>query len=143
MSESFLICTNGQESTWPAIQYGAWMAAALQSTITLLGAAEHLPSSPIDEKHPLEPIFSRAVELFDQEGLEYRLEVQNGEAEQIITREARKHEGVVVLGPLSRPPLRRLLAGRSIRRLLSEIASPILYVPRACLPLRRMLVCLG
>ncbi len=143
MSESFLICTNGQATTWPAIEYGAWMATALQSPVTLLGVAERLPSSSIDEKHPLEPIFSRAVELFEQKGLEYTLEVQNGDAEQVIPREARKREGLVVLGPLSRPPLRRLLSGRSIRRLLSEIASPILYVPQACLPLKRMLVCLG
>ena len=143
MAETFLICTNGQETTWPAIEYGAWMAAALQSPVMLLGVAEHLPSSPIDAKHPLEGIFSRAVELFEQKGLTYTLEVQNGDAEQVIPREARKRGGLVVLGRLSRPPLRRWLAGRSIRRLLSEISSPILYVPRACLPLKRMLVCLG
>ncbi len=129
MSETFLICTNGQSTTWPAIEYGAWMATALQSPVTLLGIAEHLPSSPIDEKHPLEPIFSRALELFEQKGLKYTLEVQNGDAEQVIPREAGKRDGLVVLGPLSRPPLRRLLAGRSIRRLLSDLASPILYVP--------------
>jgi len=143
MGETFLICTNGQETTWPAIEYGAWMAAALHSPVSLLGVAEHLPSSTIDEKHPLESIFSRAVELFEQKGLTYTLEVQNGEAEQVIPREARKHESLVVLGRLSRPPLRRLLAGRSIRWLLSEIVSPVLYVPRACLPLKKMLVCLG
>ncbi len=143
MGEPFLICTNGQESTWAAIEYGAWMAAALDSPVTLLGVAEHLPSSPIDEKYPLESIFSRAVELFEQKGLKYTLEVQNGDAEQVIPREARKHASLVVTGRLARPPLRRLLAGRSIRRLLSEIASPILYVPQACLPLKKMLVCLG
>jgi nucleotide-binding universal stress UspA family protein len=143
MAETFLICTNGQESTWPAIEYGAWMAAALQAPVTLLGITEHLPSSPIDEKHPLESIFSRAVELFEQKGLVYTLEVQNGDAEQVIPREARKQDGVVVLGRLARPPLRRFIEGRSIRRLLSDITSPILYVPRACLPLQKMLVCLG
>src|SRR5512143_3095541 len=143
MGETFLICTNGQETTWPAIEYGAWMAGALQSPITLLGVAERLSSSPIDDKYPLESIFSRAVELFEQNGLRYTLEVQNGDAEQVIPREARKRQALVVLGRLSRPPLRRLLAGRSIRRLLSEIVSPVLYVPQACLPLKRMLVCLG
>src|SRR5512138_563107 len=143
MAESFMICTNGQETTWAAIEYGAWMAAALQSPVMLLGVAERLSSSRIDEKHPLEAIFSRAVELFEQKGLQYALEVQNGDAEQVIPREALKRDSLVVLGRLSRSPLRRWLAGRSIRRLLSEIASPVLYVPRACLPLNRMLVCLG
>ena len=34
-------------------------------------------------------------------------------------------------GRLARPPLRRFLSGRSIRHLLAEIPTPILYVPRA------------
>src|SRR5512140_2378931 len=143
MGETFLICTNGQESTWPAIEYGAWMAAALQSTVTLLGVAEHLSGSSIDAQYPLEAIFSRAAALFEEKQLAYTLEVQNGDAEQVIPREARKRGGLVVLGRLARPPLRRWLAGRSIRRLISEIAAPVLYVPQACLPLKKMLICLG
>ncbi|MGE5074208.1 MAG: universal stress protein [Anaerolineae bacterium] len=143
MSERLLICTNGQSTTCPAIEYGAWMAASVHAPVTLLGIAEHLPSAPIDGKYPLEDIFSRAVELFEQKGVEYTLDVQNGEAESVIPREARKIEGIVVLGRLARPPLKRLLSGRSIRRLLSDIPSPIVYVPQACLPLKRMLVCLG
>lgn len=143
MGEPLLICTNGQPTTWPAVEYGAWMAAAVDSPVTLLGIAERLPSAPIDSKHPLEDIFGRAVELFEQKGVKYSLEVENGIAENVIPRKARKLQGIVVLSRLSRPPLRRFFAGRSIRRLLSDIASPILYVPQACLPLRRMLVCLG
>jgi nucleotide-binding universal stress UspA family protein len=44
---------------------------------------------------------------------------------------------------LGRPLLKRLLVGRSIRNLLEAVPTPVLYVPRARLPLRKMLICLG
>lgn len=143
MGNDFLICTNGNETTWPAIEYGAWAASASRSKVFLLGIAEHLPSARIDAKYPLEDIFARAVELFEKEGLEYSLDVQNGDAEQVIPREAHKRDGITVIGRLARTPLRRFFAGRSIRHLLAEIATPILYVPQSCLPMRKMLVCSG
>ncbi len=143
MSDEFLICTNGQEASWPAIEYGSWVASSLGASVTLLGIAERLPADPIDAKYPLEDIFVRAVQLFEQHGLRYALDVENGEAEQIIPREAAKRGGIVVIGRLARPPLRRFFSGRSIRQLLPAISSPILYVPRSCLPLKKMLVCLG
>lgn len=143
MGDELLICTNGQETTWPAIEYGASVAAWIGAPVTLLGIAENVPSAPIDDKYPLEGIFARAVELFAQKGVHYSLEVENGDAERVIPREARKRNSIVVLGRLARPPIRRFLSGRSIRRLLADIAMPILYVPRACLPLERMLVCVG
>lgn len=143
MKTEFLLTTNGFESTWPSIEYGAWAAASIGAPVTLLGIAEHLPSAPIDDKYPLEDIFTRAVELFQQKGLRYSLEVQNGDAEEIIPREAAKKDCITVVGPLGRPPLRRFLVGRSIRHLMAEISTPILYVPRVCLPLKKMLVCIG
>ncbi len=143
MGTEFLICTNGHESTWPAIEYGAWAALASKAPVTLLGIAEHLPSAPIDAKYPLEDIFSRAVELFEKNGLQYALEVRNGDAEQVIPREAHKRNAITVTGRLARPPLKRFLAGRSIRHLLADIATPVLYVPQSCLPLRKILVCSG
>src|SRR5512135_1101261 len=143
MSTEFLICTNGHESTWPAIEYGAWAALASKAPVTLLGIAEQLPSAPIDAKYPLEEIFSRAVELFEKNGLQYRLEVRNGDAEQVIPREAHKRNAITVTGRLDRPALKRFLAGRSIRHLLADIATPVLYVPQSCLPVKRILVCSG
>jgi nucleotide-binding universal stress UspA family protein len=47
------------------------------------------------------------------------------------------------MGPLGRPPLKRLLSGRSFRHIMERVAAPILYVPEVRLPLKRMLVCLG
>lgn len=143
MGAEFLICTNGNETTWPAIEYGAYAARASAAPVTLLGVAEHLPSAPIDAKYPLEDIFARAVELFQRNGLQYSLEIKNGDAEQVIPREAHQRDAITVIGRLARPPLKRLLAGRSIRHLLADIATPVLYVPQSCLPLRKILVCSG
>ncbi len=143
MSDELLICTNGQEASWPAIEYGAWVASSLGAPVTLLGVAERLPAAPIDAKYPLEDTFARAVQIFEEKGIPYSLEVQNGEAEEVVPREARKANRIVIIGRLARPPLRRFLSGRSIHRLLAEIPTPVLYVPRACMPLKRMLVCMG
>jgi nucleotide-binding universal stress UspA family protein len=143
MNNEFLIATNGFEGTWPSIEYGGWAAASIGAPVLLLGVAEHLPSAPIDDKYPLEDIFARAVKLFEQNGVKYSLEIRNGEAEDVIPRRAKEGEYVTVIGPLGRPPLHRFLVGRSIRHFMAEIATPILYVPEARLPLKKMLICLG
>ena len=129
MKPDLLIATNGFKGTWPSIEYGAWLAAALEKKVTLLGVTENLSPAAIDDHHPLEDIFARAVELFQQNGVEYSLEVQNGNAEEIIPHKARQGDCIVVLGPLGRPQIRRMLTGRSIRHLMEEIEQPILYVP--------------
>jgi len=91
----------------------------------------------------LEDVFARAVELFQQKGVDYSLEVQNGNAEEIIPRRAKQDDFIVVLSPLGRPQLRRLLTGRSIRHMMEEVEQPILYVPESKLPLKKILICIG
>lgn len=138
-----LIATNGFIGTWPAIEYGAWLGKALGLKVNLLGATEKLNPAQIDDHHPLEDVFSRAVEVFEQNGLEYSLEVQNGDAEDLIPRKAQMSDYLTILGPLGRPQLRRWLTGRSIRQLMEQINGPIMYVPESRLPLRRALICVG
>jgi nucleotide-binding universal stress UspA family protein len=143
MKPNLLIATNGFTGTWPSIEYGTWLAATLETKITLLGVTENLNPAAIDDHHPLEDVFSRAVELFQQNGVAYSLEVQNGNAEDIIPSRARHGDYIVVLGPLGRPQFRRMLTGRSIRHLMEEIEQPILYVPEVKLPLKKILICIG
>jgi len=143
MKPDLLITTNGFQGTWPAIEYGTWLAVTLETKITLLGVTENLNPAAIDDHHPLEDIFSRAVELFKQNGVAYSLEVQNGSAEYIIPRKTKQGDFITVLGPLGRPQIRRLIAGRSIRHLMEEIQQPILYVPESKLPLKKLLICIG
>ena len=143
MKPELLIATNGFQGTWPSIKYGTWLAGVLATKITLLGVTEKLNPAAIDDHHPLEDIFARAVELFQQNNVAYSLEVQNGNAQDVISRKAKQGEYIIVFGPLGRPQIRRIITGRSIRHLMEEIEQPILYVPESKLPLKKILICNG
>lgn len=143
MKSELLITTNGFKGTWPAIEYGAWMASVIDANITLLGVNEKLNPAAIDDHHPLEDVFERAVKLFQGKGIHYILEVQNGDAEEVIPLKTRERDYITVIGPLGRAPIKRMLTGRSIRYLMEQIEKPILYVPEMKLPLKKVLVCIG
>lgn len=143
MQPELLIATNGYKGTLPAIEYGTWLAATLKMRVLLLGVTEKPNPAAIDDHHPLEDVFARAVDLFQQSHVEYKLEVQNGNAEDIIPRKANQGTYISVIGPLGRPQIRRLITGRSIRHLMEEIEQPILYVPVTKLPLNKILICIG
>ena len=66
MVSELLIATNGFKATWGAIEYGAWFAASMQMKVMLLGVNEKSKSAAIDEHHPLEELFARAVELLEK-----------------------------------------------------------------------------
>jgi len=138
-----LITTNGYKETWKAIEYGTWFAEAMQMDITLLGVTEYLNPAAIDDHHPLEEVFERAVHLFKEKGLRYSLEVQNGDAQTVISKRANSGEFITVVGPLGRPQILRWLVGRSIRNFMEAIVNPILYVPEVRLPLNKLLICVG
>lgn len=143
MSMEVLIATNGFKESWPAIEYGTWFAESMQMKITLLGITEKLNPASIDAHHPLEDIFESAVSLFKDRGVEYRLEVQNGEAEHVIPEKANSGDFIAIVSPLGRPQVRRFVTGRSIRPLMEKIVSPIVYVPQVRLPVKKMLVSIG
>jgi len=143
MESELLIVTNGFKGTWFAIEYGAWLAESLHMTITLLGVTEIPNPAAIDDHHPLEEIFARAVSLFQEKGLTYTLEVQNGDAEEIIPAKANRGMYITVVSPLGRTKIRRLLMGRSIRPLMEKIQGPILYVPELRFPLKKILISAG
>ncbi len=143
MDAELLIATNGFKGTWFAIEYGAWLAESLKMKITLLGVTEVPNPAAIDDHHPLEDVFERAVGLFDEKGLAYSLEVRNGEAEQVIPEKANSAKFLTVVSPLGRTRIRRMLTGRSIRPLMEKIREPILYVPEVRFPLKRVLISAG
>lgn len=143
MASDVLIVTNGYKGTWSAIEQGAWLAGILDTSITLLGVTESINPAAIDDLHPLEEIFERAVGLFNAQGVPYKLEVQRGSADEVLPKRVKQSESIVTLSPLGRPQFRRMLAGRSIRHFIEEIEQPILYVPQAKLPVRKILICVG
>jgi nucleotide-binding universal stress UspA family protein len=143
MKPELLITTNGYKETWSAIEYGVWLAEAMQLKVRLLGVAESVRPAAIDDHHPLEDVFAKAIELFEQKGIEYNPEIQNGDSEQVIPQKANSGDFITVVSPLGRPRIRRWLTGRSIRPLMEKIKGPILYVPEARLPLKKMLISIG
>ena len=143
MKPELLIATNGFKGTWPGIEYGAWFASSMQMKVMLLGVNERSTSAAIDEGHPLEDLFAKAVELFQKNGVEYSLEIRNGNAEQLIPEKANQGDFLTVVAPLGRSRLRHWFSGRSFRVLMEEIKGPILYVPAIRLPLRSLLISAG
>ncbi len=143
MTKELLVTTNGFTGTWPAIEYGAWLAGSMQMKITLLGVTEGMNPAAIDDHHPLEDIFERAVSLFKEKEVAYSLEVQNGDAEEVISQKANHGKYITLVGPLGRPNFKRWLTGRSIRSLMEQIRGPILYVPYTHLPLKKLLISVG
>jgi nucleotide-binding universal stress UspA family protein len=143
MDAKLLICTNGYEATWQAIEYGAWVAQALGAPTVLLGIAEEHDAVAAGQQPGVDAMLQRAEGLFAQKGLRYEVDREKGRAELTIPLAARQSDFLTVLGPLGRPRLRRFLTGRSIRGFLEDIPTAVLYVPRSCLPLRKMLICVG
>ncbi len=138
-----MAATNGFKGTLPAIEYGAWLAETLSTRVHLLGVTEEVNPAAIDDHSPLEDVFARAVELFNQRGVRYSLEVETGNAEEVIPKVVRRGNYITVLSPLGRAQIRRLVSGRSIRHLMEEIEQPIVYVPKVKLPLQKILICIG
>ena len=143
MDSELLITTNGFKGTWFAVEYGAWVAEILRMKISLLGVNEIPNPAAIDDHHPLEDVFERAVSLFQEKGLAYSLEVRNGPAEEVIPEKANSGPYIAVVSRLGRTQIRRLITGRSIRPLMERIQGPILYVPEMRLPLKRILISAG
>ena len=143
MKPELLIATNGFKATWAGIEYGAWFANSMQMKVRLLGVSEKPHPASIDEHHPLDDFFARAVELFQKDGVEYSLELHHGNAEQVIPEKANQGNFLTVVTPLGRSRIRHWLTGRSFRVLMEEIKGPILYVPVIRLPLKNLLISAG
>ena len=143
MQSELLIATNGYKGTLPAVEYGAWLASIFGLKVTVLGVTEKPNPAAIDAHHPLENVFAHAMELLQQHRVEYQFEVQEGNAEEVIPSRAKRGNFINVIGPLGRPPIRRLISGRSFRHLMEEIEQPIIYVPVAKLPPKRILISVG
>jgi len=143
MKFELLIATNGYKGTWRAIEYGAWLAELLQVKVTLLGVAEKLSFATMDDPRPLEHIFAKAEELFQEKGVELTIELRSGDAEHVIPERANQGEFLTVVSPLGRSRFRHWLTGRSFRGLMEQIKGPILYVPELRLPLKSLLLSAG
>ncbi len=143
MKTELLIATNGFKDTWAAIEYGAWLAQLMQWKVLLLGIHEKANYGKVDKAHPVETILRRAIEIFKDQGVEYSVERQYGEAEHVISERANQGNFLAIVSPLGHSRLRHWLMGRSFRDLMEQIQGPIVYVPEIRLPLQHLLISSG
>lgn len=138
------VYTNGHSATWPALQYAAHLAEALERPLRLI-AIDESPHPPLpDAAHPLEAFLEQAQALFQEHHVTYELEVHRGHAEDVIPARVNANaERLHLVSPLGRPPLRRLLWGRSFRHIMAKAIAPLLYVPRFLWPPTEVLICVG
>lgn len=133
-----LLATNGFPQNRQSLKYGIWLAESLEAPIFLLGVVE---------KEELRPHVEALVDEFAQEiaqrGIPHQKEIQSGRASILITQYANSGLFVTVVGQLGRPLWRRLLQGRSFRRISSRLKHPLFYVPRVHIPIRTILLNLG
>lgn len=136
--QKLLLCTNGDEHSRPAIEYGVWLAGITKQEVLLLGVVESG-----DDPHPVEELLGDTASRLGQMGLSYNFHIEHGNARRVIADHASRGDYLTVVGPLGRPAWKRMVQGRSFRRLMQNISTPILYVPKAHLKLERMLLCMG
>jgi nucleotide-binding universal stress UspA family protein len=137
-SFTLLLCTNGKETTFPALDYGLWLARLLNASVDLLGIVE-LPG----QEELVQTVLDETIKKLDMAQIAHNTLLDKGRGSEVIGRVAQTKNYLTVIGPLGRPTWQRLLQGRSFRRILERVESPIFYVPTARMQLKQMLICLG
>ncbi|MBT3190408.1 MAG: universal stress protein [Anaerolineae bacterium] len=138
MKNKILLVTNGCRNSWATVQYAAGMAETMKMPLTLLGVVEKF-----DAEHPVEETFSRAVTLFQEKNLVYNLQIVNGDTEDVLAELDWDENTYLFVGPLGRSQFRHWLVGRSLRKILENVPSPIFYTREARLPIKKILICFG
>lgn len=136
MKNKILLVTNGCRKSWATVEYAVAMAETMQVPLTLLGVVEKM-----DEEHPVEEMFSRAVTLFQEKGLNYDLQLVNGDTEDVLAEMTWDESTYLFVGPLGRSQFRHWLVGYSFRKILESVPNPIFYVRESRFPIKRILVC--
>ena len=138
MKNKILLVTNGCQEAWSAIKYSVWMAKTFSKPLTLLGIVEDS-----NEEHPVQEMFSRAVTFFREEGIKYDLQLVDGETENVLRDLSWSDNQMLFVGPLGRSNFQHWLQGRTFRQISEDVGVPILYIRKARLPIKKILLCMG
>jgi nucleotide-binding universal stress UspA family protein len=133
-----LLCTNGDLHTRPALEYGVWLADITKQDVYLLGVVETR-----NDYRSVEELVADTADRLEQSGVPYSAKIEEGNAPRVIADYASEASYLTVVGPLGRPAWKRVVQGRSFRRIMQKIPTPILYVRKAHLKLERILLCMG
>jgi len=135
---ALLLCTNGSSVTQPALEYGVWLAGLLHLPVKLLGVVE----SP-EHTQQINAWLDTIVGKLREAGIDFGVSVETGVAEEVIAAQTAAGRYFTVVGPFGRPAWQRVIKGRSIRRILENVVTPIFYVRASRMKMERILVCTG
>ncbi len=135
---SLLVCTNGRPETRPALEMGVQLAESLRVPVSLLGVLEEG-----SESISLDQCLGETHARMRNAAVEVQVLRQEGNLPKVIAQIANQGNFLTIVGPLGRPAWRRMVQGRSFRRILAQVESPVLYVPKLRWPIKRMLLCMG
>jgi nucleotide-binding universal stress UspA family protein len=134
-----LLCTDGKSRGDPALAFGCRLAALLKAQVTALGASA---------RPNWEPTLSRSLAevcaSLSDAGLRCDTVIrQELPRRAIVAQAGRERYDLIVVGLLERGRIRCWLRGPSTRRLLRDVAAPVLVVPADRPALRHILLCSG
>ena len=135
---SLLIPTNGYEITHEAFDYGLDLAEKLGLPICLLGIIESK-----GKKFDVQRLIEDEEKRIKKKNIPYTIKFDRGRGSIIIARFAKMNNYITVVSPLGRPIWRRVIQGRSFRRILEKVKTPIVYIPRYHFPIRKILISMG
>lgn len=134
-----LLCTDGTTQSGPAVALGCRLAALLKARVTVLGA----PARPNREPALSRSLADVCANLSDA-GLRCDAVTRQGLPRRaIVAQTTEKHYDLIVVGLLERGRIHRWLRGPSTRRVLRDVAAPVLVVPAGRRALRHVLLCSG
>ncbi len=133
-----LLATNGFAQNHQSLSYGVWLAETLEVPVVLLGVVEQEALRP-----HVEALMDEYARIMEHKGIAYQKDYRSGRASLAIAQYAASDHFVTVVGQLGRPFWRRLLQGRSFRRITARLARPLIYVPQSRYPVRKILLNMG
>ncbi len=139
MNKTLLVLINGCDKNWAAIEYTAWLAAKTGKTLRLEGIIEN-PA----KKENVEAMLTRASQYLSEKGLKHSIATHTGNLEKTASQLSEEFpHAVFVAGNMGRSSLQKLISGSSFRNLMEAVHSPLLFVPTASIPVKKVLICMG
>lgn len=138
MKKRILLVTNGCSDSWGTVDYAIWMAMTFSVSITFLGIIEDPEGA-----YPVQEMFSQAIPHFKREGIEYDLQLINGDSETVLREMKWDGDELLIIGTLGRSSLHHLLMRRTIHQVIEDVPVPILYAREAKKSIENILVCFG
>ncbi|MBN1875746.1 MAG: universal stress protein [Anaerolineae bacterium] len=135
-----LLCTDNTPSSDAALAFGIRLAQMLQAVVTVLGALEHP-----DHKPELVSVLDNVCVHLTEVGLDCDTVIRPEFLRRAVVSQTMSIAyDLVVVGLLERGWfLRRWLRGPSTRRILRDVAAPVLVVPNDRPAVRNILLCSG